>query len=58
MERYGLTQAEYDKAVERGRKETALRIKEDPEAKRRVEQAAGLAYCRSRYPEAYGIVEN
>lgn len=44
---------EADEARERGRLMTAQGMASDPEGRKRVEDAVGVAYCRARYPEAY-----
>ncbi len=50
-----LTQSEIDIARERGRQMACRRIMEDDDARRRVEEAYGIEYCRRRYPEAYQV---
>jgi len=48
-----MTSLEVAVAMERGRQMAARKVAEDPEARRRVEDAYGVEYCRRRYPEAY-----
>lgn len=48
-----LGQDEIDIARERGRQMACRKIIEDDDARRRVEAAYGVAYCKQRYPEAY-----
>jgi hypothetical protein len=50
-----MTSSEIDSAMERGRQMAARKVAEDPEARKRVEEAYGLEYCRRRYPEAYRV---
>ncbi len=40
-------------AAERGRLTAAHTIASDPEARKRVEDAFGVAFCAAQYPEAY-----
>lgn len=40
-------------AAERGRLLTAQLMADDPEAKKRGEEAFGVDFCRVQYPEAY-----
>ena len=40
-------------AAERGRLMTAHKLAEDPEARKRVEEAYGVEFCKAQYPEAY-----
>jgi hypothetical protein len=48
-----ISPVEWAIAEERGRLIAAAKIAEDPEARKRVEDAYGVEYCRNRYPEAY-----
>ena len=40
---------------ERARRMALDVLRVDPEAKRKVEDAFGVAYCQDRWPELYGI---
>ena len=42
-------------AAERGRLITAHGMANDPDGRKRVEDAFGLDYCRKVYPEAYSV---
>ncbi len=44
---------EWGIASERGRLIAAANMAESSEARKRVEDAYGVEYCRNRYPEAY-----
>ena len=45
----------FDKSIaeEGGRLYAARAIAENPEQRKKVEEAFGVAYCKSRWPEAY-----
>jgi hypothetical protein len=53
MEMYGLSPSDHAEAVERGRYQTALKMRDDPEAKARVENGVGREFSQRRFPEAY-----
>ncbi len=48
-----MSHSDFEAACERGRKLAAEAVRVDRKARRRVEKAFGIAYCRDRYPEAY-----
>lgn len=51
--KYRTLRAVFPEAAERGRLLTAQTIACDAEARRRVEEAYGVDFCRANYPEAY-----
>lgn len=50
---YRQMKAVYPEAAERGRLLAASRMADDPEARKRVENAYGIEFCRKMYPEVY-----
>lgn len=52
-ERYAANRAAFPEAAERGRLLAAARMADDAEARKRVEDAYGVDFCRQMYPEAY-----
>lgn len=50
---YRLQKQAFPEAAERGRLLAAMRIAEDPDSRKRVEEAYGVDFCKQMYPEAY-----
>lgn len=50
-----MTPAEIALAKERGRQKSLAAILSDPAARLRVEMRYGIAFCRRKWPEAYGL---
>lgn len=50
-----MTPAEIELARERGRQKSLTNVINNPEARVRVETAYGVEFCRSKWPEAYGL---
>lgn len=49
----GMFYSEMFDAEERGRQMAVLKMLADPTSRKRVEDTFGIAFTRSRYPEAY-----
>ena len=50
---YRVASQAFPEAAERGRLLAAALIADDPIARKRVEDAYGVEFCRANYPEAY-----